>query len=374
MMQSEFESLTKLGLPPEQARLAVAEKYGLKPNNAAQIKAVAGSTKLYTYTGPDGNPIKDWGTTYVNSMTGETHVRSQLTNMPFPPDAQAVQTGAGAGANGNHFFTDDQGRVTAVKPDFTTQLVGDIGKSYHAPPPQMDTYDTPDPQHPGQTIRVSVPKANERPGAATSGVPAGNGIPNPPKSQNLTAEERNFVDNAQAVQGSIERINKMITDAHLEQANSLKDWTTTQAANFVRKQGFEPSQFQADLQQQTGYIKATLLRSLLQGRPNKVITDIFAQHLPAEFQTPAMIHNTLRLIKQEIQDRYNGISAGHGGQALPALGGPANTGGQPAAAPQSKMVTMDLIHQYAVEHKINDDAARDYFITHGYAVVKQREQ
>lgn len=362
MMQAEMDQAIKMGADPALARQMVMEKHGLKQTQLT--KPVAGSNKPYIYTGPDGKPVIVNGTTYLKS-DGTSETRNAVTGMPLPPDAQEYfhPTGSQASPYTTHWEQDKNGvwhvSYAAKDPnagfDPKTLSTGMVG---HLPPAPTFTYDTPDPNHPGLTIPVVAPKV------VTPGVGAP-GTSLPPKAQKLGTEEQTFVDTAQGIQGTMDRVTKSIEEAGLQHANSITDWGSTQAQNWIRKQGFEPEQFQADLQQQTGYIRATLLRSLLGGRPNKYVTEIFQSHLPAEFQTPAQIYNTMRLVRQEIQDRYAGISQGHGGQALPSLGGQSVP-----PPPQAKLVTVDQLHQYATEHKITDDKARELFISKGYAVVK----
>lgn len=326
MMQAEYDQAVKMlkaggaddATAAKTAGLMVMEKHGLK--QPAMAKPVAGSNKPYVYTGPDGKPVIVNGTTYLNP-DGTSVTRNSVTNMPLPPDAQEYFKPGGSGSPyTTHWEQDAQGvwhvSYAAKDPgagfDPKTLTTGIVG---HLPPAPTFVYDTPDPNHPGQTIPVVRPKV-------VTGNPAGTAPgTNPPKAQKLGTEEQSFVDTAQGMQKTMDRINKSIEDAGIQHSNSISDWSSTQVQNWWRKQGFEPNQLQADLQQRVGYLRATLLRSLLGGRPNKYVTEIFQSHLPAEFQTPAQIYNTMKLIKQEIQDRYDGIQKGHGGQPLPTLGG-----------------------------------------------------
>ncbi len=323
-MEAEYQALIKIGVPVDKAQLAVAEKYGLKQPAAKQ-----GAPKEFEIPGPNGKPVRVLASPILDSNGKQTWIDQY--GRPLPPDQATVVdklSTAGLTSYQQHIVKDAQGNISIVygakdptaqptttppgipaPPAKPTMIVAPTGVRGGIPAaPQPYVYQAQDPNNPGAVIPMAVDRRDLMSGG--KGAPA-------PVAKPLTAEEKNFVDTAQGVKPVLERIEKLITSNGLEHANSVKDWASQRAQNWIRQSGFEPAKFNADLQQQTGYIRATLLRSLLGGRPSRQITEIFQSHLPKEDFTPAMIMNTIRLVKQEISDRYAGIEAGSGQKLKP---------------------------------------------------------
>lgn len=322
-MMAERDALVQMGMPPEQAMNVVAQKYGMRSAPASKM----GTGQLYER---NVNGQVDRVMAYpVLDAQGNTRFVDD-NNQPLDPAFQPVQKQTGNAASGKQVMVDKEGNAWMIdKATNTSVAVGGPAKGKPMAPPAPYVYQVDGPNGP-EPYAIDKFQLLNRINAASrqAGV-----VPIPPAVfQRLVGDDKNFVESALGVLPTIGRVNKLLEDNGMTQDNDMAAWGNARWKNALYRMGFSPDNIddnlvQEDLQQQTGYIRALLLRGLMGGRPSQYIIDIFQQHIPAEYMTPARIYNTLSLIKQEMKDRYAAISDVNPSAHIPAFPGAGGTGG-----------------------------------------------
>jgi hypothetical protein len=300
-MEAEYNTLIKMGMEPEKAKLTVAEKYGLKVSTNSNKM---GAGKIFTRT---VNGVVDKVMGYPTmDMNGKVTVIDD-NGHPMDPSYQPEETGASGQGPAYKDFTNKAGMITRVFRDGTSKEMGVFGKPQIPPRPYVYDSIATD----GTVKKVAVDPfqlALETARAQAAARQAGLPFVSPQVLQKLQPDEQDFVDSTLAAMPAMNRVKQTLEQSGMKDLDDVSAWTDQRWKNFLYRMGFTPDQTQEALQQQVGYLKAMLLKAVMPGRPSQYIAQIFEQHLPDSWMTPARIYGTLNLVEQEIRERYAGIA------------------------------------------------------------------
>lgn len=129
--------------------------------------------------------------------------------------------------------------------------------------------------------------------------PRAGGVSQPP----VSVVQNNAAGNTAEVQGV--KILAALRQAGLDKSN---DWADPKVTQFmVGSLGSMPSDPAiADINQRANYVQATVLRTLMQGRPSAYLANLYSKHIPSATQSPALLyHQLVRALEENAMARDN---------------------------------------------------------------------